>query len=221
MSSTFGIAADLLSLETTGVHLVDLGGPSESSQNATCPDSDGSVVEETVYGLKHLLDPTYRVDRGASLTPANIGSLVATDYLLLGGSARFSLSGETGVLVSFKLRDVPAGFTATREFDTGLVIPGGPGIPAYLYTVVTGNVTALTIDFGTSDFDGLSKVGDVAAVEVAACRISVTVEMQQCDGTPSLTWAAGYTDEFKDQPTQTNSGYPVYTFQAFKNVVAS
>ena len=219
MASTFGIAADLLGLAAANtVTSQEVGGPNEQSQNATCPNSSGSVTEETVYGLKSLYTQTYEVNTGGSIDIANVGDLINTSYLHLGGSARYSLTGETGVMVTFNVRSVPAAFASTREFDTGLTITGAPGIPDYLFTTVAGAATALSIDWGTSDFDGLDGSGDVVAVECAACRISVTVEMQLCSGTPSLTWAAGYTDESKDVIATTNTGYPVYTFQAFKNV---
>jgi hypothetical protein len=224
----FGANTDTLAFAETGIHLISVA-PSKQGSAAQCPDSNGNVVEETVFDTGTGYVHRYEVDQGK--TALIYDTTAAKDFRLgkvIGGKV---ITGINAIRSNTEKLAIELTSENTSQTDTQVekftpsypanFLAGGKGALAAGIVISAGKVISSSINSNVQVSKGLDSNGDQVTKEVYAGRMEASNELMSNDTDPVAVadtangWALS---PGGSGPGETNTGYPTRTSEAFQNL---
>ncbi len=220
----FGATNDPWSFAETGINLVSVGNDARTGSAAQCVDSNGDVVEETVYDTGASYEATYEVCPGKTAvffdtsTDFRLGKVLSSKVIT---SIAVNRSNTDRLSITIGGENCPTADSNMPKFvpvfPSGYLV-GGFGALAAGVTVSAGKVISSSVTNTVQVSKGLDSGGAQVCKNVYAGRAEATNELQSCDTAPAAAADTGWTLAPGAAVGESNTGYPTKTVAVFQNL---
>jgi hypothetical protein len=221
----FGVAADPLSFTDTEVEIQSVS-VSPAGSEAQCEDSNGDIIESTVYGEHSPIEVTYKVCTGGTFPTATKLGDTKGSYIITGITATRNNKDALSVSVSalpsaiFIIDSSNPTPKYTIPWPTGY-LAGGIGALNGAFIPSAGRTISSSISATVSFVIIADSVGDPACTGLYGGRAEGSNEVQTCDTAVAgaADTANGWTLAAGSGATnETNTEYQTGTFTTFQNI---
>lgn len=228
---SYGITSDILGFaaEFTGVTLQGVTNPVRSPSEAKAMDSNGDVVEETLYdttnGQQRTLNYTAAVNETIDFYDTLAGrdfrlGKVIGGYVITGKSISTSNTDFAGI--QFTVQKTASADSEVSKYNDGLTFNGGKGARKFGFTVDTvTRLTGSSVSAGVSVARTLDSAGEEKAIDVSEGRIDATHNLTGVTGVCGGSADTGWTLLGGPSNDESNTGYETGSAVVFQNIIKS